>query len=135
MDEQGVVARGSVVSADLPPCGGEVYEVKFETLEPLRPIVPYQTHAFADLDAGDAARKLPQTGMASPSGHPNDTVWIAVDGDGDGVEDVLATSYACADRETPTLGATTSYCVDIYRRARPMDAWERVAHDAYAFCQ
>lgn len=54
----------------------------------------------------------------SPSGHPAEDVWRAIDGDGDGRADLVITRYNC-DPAGRAVASGPTYCIDVWSRTAP----------------
>jgi len=138
LDYEGVAGRGTVsaIEANQQPCQDYVFNVDLE--------IDGWNHPFAygfgivGVPVTDDARALQWPyGAPTPSGRAQESVWVAVDRDGDGGEDMLVTHYACADTEPPgpsSAVSTAPYCFDIYLRDSG-EEWQRAAHDVAYQCR
>jgi hypothetical protein len=73
---------------------------------------PYVSYALFDLAVAPTGKIVP-TPSASPSGRA-DQVQAAFDRDGDGVADLLFTTFACDDSANPRATPTDFQCVELW---------------------
>jgi len=106
-----------------------------------KPATPSYMSQFAvrglDLTAG-VSKLVPAGGIQVPSGSRQDSVFMAVDADGDDKAEFLAVLTNCpaARRNVPwvpTGRSLTSYCIDYWSRSGP--DWTKQGTEVFHYCQ
>lgn len=139
LDLEGLAAHARVtgVTERAGTCQTGLFVLEFEVDEWVRAFNYNNMYGVTGLDLEDEARSIRVAGTG-PTGNPQEYVWTGIDREGDGTEDMIVTSYPCADTETPgaTIGSMTMspHCMDAYTRKSPDAPWERATHDVWYQC-
>ena len=134
LDSDGAYGRAEVLVANELPdaCGPVSWNIEIDQRQLTTRDYSYSAVLVLDHAVTDTARALPPVRDA-PAGRPGERVLHVLDDDGDGLGDLMITSYACDEPGRGTQSSRPLHtCIDTWLQRR--DQWRHARTDLVPTC-